>query len=93
MHQIQLSDQVFEQAKRRAAQAGFKSVDEFIAKVVLEGEAEETVNYDSRFTPKVLAELDRVSAKAKAGGKTYTQEEVDEHFRQKSKAWREPHAS
>jgi hypothetical protein len=76
MHQVQLSDEVCERAKRRADQAGFKSVDEFIANVVLEREAEDAGNYNHRFTPKVLAELDRVSAKAKAGGRTYTQEEV-----------------
>jgi hypothetical protein len=32
------------------------------------------------FTPEVLAELDQISAEIKAGGKSYTMEEVREHL-------------
>ena len=84
MHQVQLSEQGYEMAKRRAVTAGFASVDEFIEQVVLEREAEEMGDFDHRFIPKVLEALDRVSANAKAGGRTYSPEEVDEYFREKS---------
>jgi hypothetical protein len=39
------------------------------------------------FTPDRLAELDQISRKIDAGGKTYTIEELNEHFEQKRKSW------
>ena len=93
MHHIQISDQVYEQAKRRANEIGFGSVDEFINDCVVSGLAEQTENFDHLFTPEVIADLDRISASVKAGAKTYTQEEVDEHFRKKLEAWRNSHAN
>ena len=88
MHQIQLSDQVYEQAKRRATETGFASVDEFITDCVVSGLGEQTDNYDDRFTPEVIADLDRISASIASGAKTFTQNDVDEHFRKKTEAWR-----
>ena len=44
-------------------------------------------NFDHLFTPEVIADLRTISAEVKAGGKTYSMEEVDEHFVQKRKAW------
>jgi len=44
-------------------------------------------NYDHLFTPEVIAELDAISAEVKAGGKTYTSEEVSEHFADKHRKW------
>ena len=90
---LQLSDKLYQKAKRRSVEAGFASVDEYIVEVVAVDLETDLDALDRRFTPKVIAELDTVSARAKAGGKTYTQEEVDEHFRNKSKAWRESNAS
>ena len=88
MHQIQLSDQVYEQAKRRATEIGFGSVDEFIADCVASSLGEQTENYDDLFTPEMIADLDRISASVASGAKTFTQDEVDEHFRKKTEAWR-----
>ena len=34
MHQIQLNDVLFQEAQRRAAEAGFESVDEYVAEVL-----------------------------------------------------------
>ncbi|MFZ4508196.1 MAG: hypothetical protein ACOYON_10935 [Fimbriimonas sp.] len=97
MHQVQLSAHAFELARLQAAEAGFASVDAFIEQVVLDREAEERGDFDHRFTPKVLEALDRVSAKAKAGGRTYSPDEVDEYFREKSEKERQepvrPYAS
>jgi hypothetical protein len=50
-------------------------------------------NYDHLFTPEVIAELDSISAEIKAGGKTYSMEEVREHFVQKRQAWLANHSS
>jgi hypothetical protein len=89
MHLVQLSDQVFELAQRRAKLAGLASVDEYISSFLTESDAEDSGNFDHRFTPSVLAELDRVSETAKAGGKTFSSEEVDDYFRRKAETWRE----
>ena len=79
MHQVQLqlTDQLYAQAKRRAGEAGFKSVDEYIADVVSDELTEDAENLDHLFTPERIAHIDSVIANVKAGGKTYTVEEAD----------------
>jgi|GEM_PF-820253 len=79
MHQIQLADDVYEQARRRAAEAGFASVDEFVADMVShdgvdDGEADEP-NVDHLFTPERLAEIDQAEADIRAG-RFYTTEQA-----------------
>ena len=83
MHQVklELSDQLYEQAARRAAEVGFKSVDEYIVGVVSGDLAEDAENFDHLFTPERIAHIDAVVAKVKAGGKTHSADEVREHFR------------
>lgn len=44
------------------------------------------------FTPDVIVDLDRVAGRVRAGAKTFSQEEFDEHFRKKSQAWRDSHS-
>lgn len=53
----------------------------------------DTNNYDYIFTPEVIAELRKISSEIRDGGKTYTMDEVDEHFAQKRKAWQANHPS
>jgi len=91
MPEVRLDDQVFKVAQRRASEAGFASVEEYIANVVTQDVADDRENFDHLFTPQVVSELEQISAAAKAGGKTYTSEEVREHFRKKSDAWRASH--
>ena len=94
MPQVQIDDQVFKAAQRRAADGGYSSVEAYITDVVvhdLTDDRDETPNLDHLFTPQVVTELEQISAKAKAGGKTYTSAEVGEHFRKRSNAWRENH--
>jgi hypothetical protein len=93
MHQVQLNDQLYREAQRRASEAGYATVDDYVADVVshdlVEDDGQDTPDLDHLFTPPVVAELEQIAARAKAGGKTYTSEEVREHFRAKSDAWRE----
>ncbi len=88
MQQVQLPDQLLPRSITLASEAGFASVEEYIADVVTQDVADDTENFDHLFTPQVVTELEQISAAAKAGGKTYTSEEVREHFRKKSDAWR-----
>lgn len=87
MHQVQLNDELYKEAERRATEAGFSTVDEYIADVVSHDLHEETENLDHLFTPEVIAHPDQISAEIKAGGKTYTMDEVQEHFEKKRKEW------
>jgi hypothetical protein len=82
MHPIHVSEQLYQFAERRAADAGFGSVDDFIADYLqheLEDEAEDLSGF---FTPERIAEIDRAAAQADAG-QVRTMAEVREHFRRK----------
>ena len=95
MHQIsiELSEQLYQQAQRRAVEEGFASVDEYIVDVVSEDVAQETEDLDHRFTPKVMAHLNQLQEEIKAGAKTYSEAEMDEHLQERARASRESHAS
>jgi len=92
MPQIQISDQLYKEAQRRAHEAGFSTVDEFIADQLENNFSDQQENFDDRFTPEVLAHLDEISADIKAGGKTYSMEEVDQHLEKKRQEWLRNHA-
>ncbi|HZK81705.1 MAG TPA: hypothetical protein VFC46_11570 [Humisphaera sp.] len=89
--QVQLTENLYREAQRRAIEGGFASVDEYVADVVsqdlVDDDGSEPQNFDHLFTPERLAELDRISNEIKAGGQTYTVAEVREHFKQKRKQW------
>jgi hypothetical protein len=50
-----------------------------------------TENLDHLFTPEVIRDLRRISAAVNAGGKTFSEKEVKEHFRKKSESWLKDH--
>jgi hypothetical protein len=92
MPSVELDEKVYTLAQRRATDAGYASVDEFVAEV-LTAKINEDSHYDHLFTPERIAELERISAEIKAGGKTYTREELDAHFQKKRDEWQKKHAS
>jgi hypothetical protein len=81
MHQVQLSDQLFQEVQRRAAEAGFENVDDYVANV-LKQDLEDPANFDHLFTSERLAQVDRAAAQI-AAGEYLTAEEVRDHFKQK----------
>jgi hypothetical protein len=85
MHQVQLSDQLYQEAQRRAAEAGFGSVDDYIADVLTHDFDDQAEDLDRFFTPERLAQVDRAAAQIKAG-ELFTSKQVREHFEQKRKA-------
>jgi hypothetical protein len=93
MQPVQLPDQLYQQAQQRAHAAGFQSVDEYVAQIVESDVSAASEDFDHFFTPEIVAELDQIRAEIQAGAKTYSSEEVDEFFRQKSQAWRETHGN
>jgi PHD/YefM family antitoxin component YafN of YafNO toxin-antitoxin module len=84
MHEIQLNDQLYQEAQRRASAAGFATVDDYVADVLHHDLHEETENFDHLFTPERLAHVDRAAAQIDAG-QGISAEQVREHFRRKYK--------
>jgi hypothetical protein len=91
MHQVQLNDKLYKEAERRARKAGFGSVDEFVADQLETDFSDEQEDFDARFTPQVVAQLDRISGEMKAG-KSVSTEEVDQRLADVRETWRKDHA-
>jgi hypothetical protein len=87
MHQVQLTERLYQEAQRRAIEAGFTTVDEYVADVLFHDLELSSEKLDDLFTCDVIRELDRISMAAKAGGKTYSPDELKEHFRKRSEVW------
>lgn len=86
MHQIQLSDQLYLEVQARAAEAGFESVDEYVADVlsqelVIGGELP-----DGFFTPERLAQIAEAEEEIKRG-EFYTLEEADAELAKRRAEW------
>jgi hypothetical protein len=84
MHQVHLNEELYREAQRRALEAGFGSVDEYVADV-LQQDIEDADNLDHLFTPERLAHIDRAIAEIDAGH-GFATDEVREHFRKKRDA-------
>ncbi len=87
MHQVHLADQLYPEAEQRAHAAGYATVDDYVADVLATDLHEE--DFDHLFTPERIAHLDQISAEVKAGAKTFTSDEVREHFQKKWEEWQE----
>jgi hypothetical protein len=77
MHHVQLNERLYKEAERRAREAGFRSVDEFMADRLESDVSEEQEDFGDRFAPQVVARLDRISDDMKAG-KSVSAEEFDQ---------------
>jgi hypothetical protein len=86
MHQIRLSDQLYQEAQRKAAEAGFTSVDEYVADVLQHDLQEETENLDHLFTPERLAHIDLSAAEIDAG-QGLSLEQVDAQLAKRRAEW------
>jgi len=86
MPQIQLSDRLFGEAQRRAREAGFATVDEFISDQLESDFSPDQENFYDRFTPEGVAQLMQA-------GKKVSMEEVDRRLANVEEAWRKDHAN
>lgn len=66
MHSIHLTDELYREAQRRASEAGFDSVDAYVANIV-QLALEDTDAVERLFTPERLALIDRAAADIEAG--------------------------
>ena len=85
MHQIYLSDQLYQEAQRRAAESGFSNVNEYVADLLsLDlGPAEDL---DSLFTPERLALIERASNQI-AAGECFSAEQADQELARHRAEW------
>jgi hypothetical protein len=90
MHQVNLSEQLYQNAQRRAAEAGFANVDEYVADVLAHDLNEETPILDHFFTSERMAQIDQSLASA-AAGNVYTSEQVDEELAKHRDEWLRQH--
>ena len=90
MPQIQLDDRIFTAATLRATEAGFSTVDEYVADVLshdlIDANGEETPNLDHLFTPERLAHIDEAAAEIKAGN-FYRPEQADAELAKRRAEW------
>jgi len=81
MQQVHLPDQLYRMAQRRASEAGFATVEEYIADVVSQDAADDTENFDHLFTPQVVSELEQISAVATDRTKGATKQNTPQRLR------------
>jgi hypothetical protein len=91
MPPLELEDWLFNEIVRRAQVRGYKSAEAYIEHVVrLDLKEPDDLQY--RFTPEVIADLNRIMSEVKAGAKTYTPEEVKAHLERKRHERRTSHS-
>lgn len=86
MHQIQLNDQLYQEALRRATEAGFPSVDDYVADVLQHDLHAETESFDHLFTPERIDHIDRAAAEIDAG-QGLTPDQVDAELANRRDEW------
>jgi hypothetical protein len=90
MHQVNLSEQLYQDVRRRAAEAGFANVDEYVADVLAHDLNAEAPSLDHVFTPEHMAQIDQSLASA-AAGNVYTSEQVDQQLAKRREEWLRQH--
>lgn len=86
MRQIQLNNQLYEQARLRAAEAGFDDVNAYVASV-LQQELALTENLDHLFTANRLAQIDQATHRLDQG-QGLTTDQADAELASRRNAWR-----
>jgi len=95
MHQVQLNDELFKEAQRRAKAAGFATVDEYVADVLghdlMAENGEPTPDLDHLFTPERIALIDNGVAQIKAG-LGHSAEQAEAELAKRRGEWIQKHA-
>jgi len=86
MQQVQLNDQLYKDVQRRATEAGFSTVDEYVADVLSFDLHEGTENLEHLFTPQQLAHIDKAEAEIKSGN-FFTAEQADAELAKRRAEW------
>ena len=90
MQQINLSDELFQDAQRCADAAGFANVHDFVSVILTHNLHDETPNLDQFFTPERLALIEKADKLIDAG-EYFTPAQVDAELSQRRVAWLRQH--
>lgn len=95
MHEIHLllTDRLYDRVQRRAAEAGFSKLAEYIEDLVVDNAALETEDLDHRFSPQVVGNFDQIQEEILAGAKSFSERKLDEYLHEKSQLWRDSHTN
>ena len=89
MPEIQMNEELFNAAQRRAVESGYANVDEYIADVVAEDLTEmgsDDTDLQHLFTPERMAIILAAAEEVKAG-KFYTTEQAEVEFAKYREQW------
>ncbi len=86
MHQVNLSEALFQEACRRAEAAGFSTVDDFVANLLSHDFRLIDDHLDQFFTPERLALVDESIADV-AAGNVHTMDQVRDSLASTRDAW------
>ena len=90
MHQINFSDELYRNAERRAAEAGFASVEAYVANLVEHDANGDIFDPDTFFTHQRLAEIEAASADVRSGN-FLTMEQSQADLARLKEEWRKEH--
>ena len=86
MHQVNLSDELYQSIQRRAVVAGFSGVDEFVVDILSHEIDGDTPDLDYLFTPERIAQIKQADDKIQAGH-FFTTEQTDEELVKRKQQW------
>jgi hypothetical protein len=90
MQQVQISDRLYKEAQRRAAEAGFSTVDDYVAEVLTRDSIEGPEDFGHLFTPERLAHINAAAAQIDAG-QFFTTEQADAELARRRAEWLQKH--
>lgn len=88
MHQVhlELTDQLYDRAKRRAVEGGYKTVGDYIKGVLSDDLAADSGNLEHLFTPERLALIDQAAEQIR-NGRFKTASEADLELARRRAEW------
>jgi hypothetical protein len=86
MPQVRLNDQLFKDAERRASEAGFSAVDNYVADLLNRELTDAAETFDRLFTPERLAKIDAAAAQIDSG-QFFTAEQADQELSKRRAEW------
>ena len=89
MRELRLSipDDLFAALSRQAKVDGFESPEQYVADFISHGHVLSIDNLDHMFTPKVIAHLDEISERIRAGEKTFTIDQCKAELAKRKAEW------
>lgn len=86
MHQIEISNQLYEQAKLGAMEAGFENVNENVAEIISDYVSFDISSAETMFTEQRLESIDKATAQIESG-QFLTSKQADVELERRRAEW------